>query len=75
MPTAMIFLVLAVIALVLLVLAVVAVGIRREPSNAELSTRAPSAISALTRRLLGVSVRRLHTAEGQREASISGRAK
>ena len=44
--------------LVLVVLAVVVVGIRQEPSAKELSSRAPSVLTAWVRRLLGVYVRK-----------------
>jgi hypothetical protein len=44
--------------LVLVVLAVVVVGIKQEPSATELSSQAPSALTAWVRRLLGVYVRK-----------------
>jgi hypothetical protein len=44
--------------LVLAVLAVVVMGIRQEPSAKELSSRAPSVLTAWVRRLLGVYVRK-----------------
>jgi NADH:ubiquinone oxidoreductase subunit 6 (subunit J) len=49
-------LVLAAIALVLFVAMVV--GMRNEPTYDELSTRPPSPLASLTRRMLGVSVRK-----------------
>jgi hypothetical protein len=51
-------LLLTAVALVLATLIVVVVGIRHEPSNTELRTQPPTRTAALTRRLLGVSVRR-----------------
>ena len=51
-------LLLAAVAIVLATLIVVVVGIRQEPSTAELRTQPPTRTAALTRRLLGVSVRR-----------------
>jgi hypothetical protein len=51
-------LLLAAAALVLTALIVVVVGIRQEPSTTELRTHPPTRTAALTRRLLGVSVRR-----------------
>ncbi len=58
MLTALISLVIAISALVLILLAVVVVGIQREPPPAELSSRPPSPIAGLTRRLVGAYVRR-----------------
>jgi hypothetical protein len=58
MLTALISLVIAISALVLILFRVVVVGIRREPPTAELSSRPPSPIAGLTRRLLGAYVRR-----------------
>jgi hypothetical protein len=58
MLTALISLVTAISALVLILLALVVVGIRREPPTTELSSRPPSPIAGLTRRLLGAYVRR-----------------
>jgi len=51
-------LLLAAVALVLTTLIVVVIGIRQEPSTAELRTHPPTRTAALVRRLLGVSVRR-----------------
>jgi hypothetical protein len=53
-------LILAVVAmgLVLAVLAVVVVGIRQEPSSQELTGQAPRLVAKMTRRLIGVYVRR-----------------
>jgi hypothetical protein len=48
----------AAMGLVLVVLAAVVVGIRQEPSSQELTTQAPRLIARMTRRLVGVSVRR-----------------
>jgi hypothetical protein len=58
MLTALIALTLAVLALALLLLSVVAAGIRHEPPAAELSTRAPSPVAAVARRVLGLYVYR-----------------
>lgn len=58
MLTALILLVIATSALVLILLAVVVAGIRKEPSPAQLSSRAPSLMADLARRLVGVYVRR-----------------
>ena len=59
--------------LVLILLAVVVTGIRRE-AHAELSTQAPSPISAVARRLIGVYVRRpdADTAESQPDRCPAG---
>lgn len=57
MPT-MLILVAGAMGLVLVVLAFVVVGIRQEPSAQELTTRAPSLIARVARRLIGVHVRR-----------------
>jgi hypothetical protein len=57
MLTALFLLIVAIAVLVVILLAVV-VGIRREPSAAELTSRAPSQLASLTRRLVGVHVRR-----------------
>jgi hypothetical protein len=57
MPTMFIFAVGA-MGLVLVVLAVVVAGIRQEPSAQELTRQAPRLTARLTRRLLGVYVRR-----------------
>ena len=56
MLTALITLVIATSALVLALLVVLVLGIRREPPSAELNTRAPSPMSGLARRLIGVHV-------------------
>jgi hypothetical protein len=58
MLTALISLVIATSALVLTLLGIVVAGIRREPSAAELSSRAPNLLASLTRRMVGVYVRR-----------------
>jgi hypothetical protein len=67
---------LAVAALILfltILLGVVVLGIRREPANAELTKRAPTIASYLTRRLLGVYVRRPDDTD-EREACLAGHA-
>ena len=58
MLTALIVMVVVTSALILVLLAVVVVGIRREPPSAELSSRAPSLMAGLARRMVGVYVRR-----------------
>ena len=77
MLTALISLVLAVSALVLILLGVVVAGIRREPPAAELSSRPPSLISAMARRLIGVYVRRpdpaTDDADDPLDACLAGR--
>jgi hypothetical protein len=66
MLTALLLLVLALAfgVLVLILLAIVVVGIRREPPTAELSSRPPSPISAMARRLIGVYVRKPDPTDG-----------
>ena len=58
MLTALILVVSAVIALILIMLAVVVVAIRQESRDTEMSNVAPSLITFMVRRLLGVYVRR-----------------
>jgi hypothetical protein len=58
MLTALFLLVVAVAVLVVTMLAVVVAGIHREPSAAELTSRAPSRMASLARFLVGVYVRR-----------------
>jgi hypothetical protein len=58
MLTALIVPVIAASALVLILLAVLVIGIHREPPSAELSSRAPSLMAGLARRMAGVYVRR-----------------
>ena len=57
MPT-MLIVAVGAMGLVLVVLAVVVVGIRQEPPAQELTGQAPRLMARLTRRLLGVYVRR-----------------
>ena len=57
MPT-MFILAAAAMGLVLVLLAVVVVGIRQEPSSHELTRQAPRLMARMTRRLVGVYVRR-----------------
>jgi hypothetical protein len=54
--------------------AVVVVGIRQEPSDQELSSRASGPVAVLVRRLLGVHVRRPADANANddREACLAG---
>ena len=49
--------------IVVLLLVVVVAGIRQEPSDAKLTSRAPRPTAALTRMLLGAHVRRPDSAE------------
>jgi hypothetical protein len=58
MLTALFLLVVAVAVLVVILLAVVVAGIHREPSAAELTSRASSQMTRLARRMVGVYVRR-----------------
>jgi hypothetical protein len=55
---AILILAIAAMGLVLAVLAAVVVGIRQEPSSQELTGQAPRLIAKMTRRLVGVYVRR-----------------
>ena len=57
MPT-MFIVAVAAMGLVLVVLAVVVAGIRQEPPAQQLTRQAPRRMAGLTRRLLGVYVRR-----------------
>jgi hypothetical protein len=57
MPTMLILAAVA-MGLVLAVLAIVVVGIRQEPSSQELTGQAPRLMAKMTRRLVGVYVRR-----------------
>jgi hypothetical protein len=73
MLTALLYLVLAIGVLVLILLAIVVASIRREPPATVLSRRAPGPVSAVVRRLLGVSVRRPDSGEpGRRDACLTG---
>lgn len=58
MLTALFLLVLAIAVVVVILLAVVVAGIHREPSAAELTSRAPSQMASLARCMVGVHVRR-----------------
>jgi hypothetical protein len=58
MFAAMLIVVLVLAVLVLLGFLALLVGMRNEPSHYELSSRPPSLLAALTRRALGVSVRK-----------------
>jgi hypothetical protein len=58
MLAAALILVLALAAFGLVVFVALLIGMRNEPTYGELSTRPPSALAALTRRMLGVSVRK-----------------
>jgi ABC-type lipoprotein release transport system permease subunit len=65
----------AIAVLVLVLLAVVVAGIRREGHTTELSSRPPSPISALARRLIGIYVRKPYTddADSQPDPCPAGR--
>jgi hypothetical protein len=58
MLAAMLILVLALAAFGLVLFLALLIGMRNEPTYDELSTRAPSPLAALTRRMLGASVRK-----------------
>jgi NADH:ubiquinone oxidoreductase subunit 6 (subunit J) len=58
MLTILLLLIGVVAVLVLALLAVVVVGIKQEPATEQMTSRAPSAIAAWVRHLLGVYVRR-----------------
>jgi hypothetical protein len=58
MFAALLILVLVLAALGLLGFIALLIGMRNEPSHDELSSRPPSLLAALTRRMLGVSVRK-----------------
>jgi NADH:ubiquinone oxidoreductase subunit 6 (subunit J) len=70
MLTAVIVLVFAVIVLALVLFAVVVAGIKTEPPHEELSSKAPSLIAAVTRRLLGVYVSK--PTDDNREVCLAG---
>jgi hypothetical protein len=73
MFAALICLVGAVSAVVLVLLVIVVVGISREVPDAKLSSRAPSLMAGLVRRLLGVGVRRpAPTADRQPDECLAG---
>jgi hypothetical protein len=74
MLAALLFVAAAMALIVVLLLAVVIAGIRQEPANAEMISRAPGAIAALARRLLGVYVRRpdVHDVDGHRCSCLTG---
>jgi hypothetical protein len=64
---------LAVLLILAILLGVVVLGIRQEPTDAELRRKAPGRTSHAVRRLLGVYVRRPdEEAEGEREACLAG---
>ena len=71
MLAALLFVAAAMALIVVLLLAVVVAGIRREPTDAEMTSRAPRATAALARRLLGVYVRRPYPAEDTTEHRCS----
>jgi hypothetical protein len=63
MLTVLLFTVAAMILLVVLLLVLVVAGIRQEPADTELASRAQRPTAALVRLLLGVHVRRSSPAE------------
>jgi hypothetical protein len=58
MLAAVVIIVLALVVLVLALFVGLVVGMRNEPTYDQLSTRAPSPLARLARRMLGVSVRK-----------------
>lgn len=70
MLTAVIVLVPTMIILALVLFAVVVAGIKAEPPQEELSSKAPNLIAAITRRLLGVYVSK--PTDADREACLAG---
>jgi hypothetical protein len=77
MLTAALALVLFLVAVALVLFVALLVGMRNEPTYARLDTRAPSMLATLTRRLLGVSVRKspaheITDAETSREPWFAG---
>jgi hypothetical protein len=64
MLAALLFVAAAMTLIVVLLLAVVVAGIRQEPANAEMASRAPRPTAALARLLLGAHVRRPDSADG-----------
>ena len=63
MLTVLLFVVAAMALVAVVLFAVVVAGIRQEPANAEMTSRAQRPTAALARLLLGVCVRRPHPAE------------
>jgi hypothetical protein len=63
MLAALLFVAAAIALVVVLLFAVVVAGIRQEPVNAEITSRARRPTAALARRLLGVYVRRSYPAD------------
>ena len=63
MLTVLLFVAAAMALVAVLLLAVVVAGIRQEPANAEMTSRAQRPTAALARLLLGVYVRRPNPAE------------
>jgi len=74
MLAAVIFVTAAIALIVALLLAMVVAGIRQEPADAEMTSRAPGASAALARRLLGVYVRRpdAQDVDGHRCSCLAG---
>ena len=74
MLAAVIFVTAAIALIVALLLAMVVAGIRQEPADAEMTSRAPGASAALARRLLGVYVRRpdAQDVDGHRCSCLTG---
>ena len=71
MLIAVIALIFAVFVLALVLFAVMVAGIKIEPPHEELSSKAPSLIAAITRRLLGVYVGKPTNAD-DREMCLAG---
>ncbi len=63
MLAVLLFVAAAIAVILVLLLAVVVAGIRQEPANAEMTSRAQRPTAALARLLLGVYVRRPYPAE------------
>ena len=74
MLTVLLFVAAAMALIVVLLLAVVIAGIRQEPADAEMTSRAPRATAAVARRLLGVYVRRpdAQDVDGHRCSCLAG---
>jgi hypothetical protein len=69
MLVAVLILVLGLAAVALVVFVAMVVGMRNEPTYDRLSTRAPSPLATLTRRVLGVSVRTPVTMQADDDAN------
>ena len=69
---AIIVIVSATTVLVAALLAVVVAGIKLEPPASELSPKAPNLTAAIVRRALGLSVRKPHFGDSDRETCLTG---